>query len=185
MAAVMAPVAVGAKWPWTVQAAPTASVVPQELAKTNCDAFVPVTAMLVMVSVAAPVLVMVTVCEPLMVPTVTLLKDRLAGDSVTGVAAATPLPVNAMVCGDVVALSVMVTLAVIAPTIVGWKWPWMVHVAPTARVAPQLLAMANCEAFVPVTAMLVKVSAAVPVLVKTTDCDALQVPVVAEPKAML
>lgn len=93
---------------------------------------------------------------------------RLVADSVTGDVGATPVPVNDMVCGDVAALSVIVIAAVIAPVAVGAKWPWIEQLAPTARLDPQLLEKSNCEAFVPVTAMLVIVSAAVPVLVMVT-----------------
>ena len=120
IAAVMAPAVVGPKCPWMVQLAPIARVFPQEFAKTNCDALVPVTAMLVMETATVPVLVMVTVCVPLIVPSLTEPKARFVDESVTG--GATPVPVRATVWGDVVALSVMVTLAVIAPGAVGWKW---------------------------------------------------------------
>lgn len=59
-AAVNGPFVVGAKWPWMVQTTPTARLVPQLLAKTNDDAAVPVTAMLLIDNVAVPVLVMDT-----------------------------------------------------------------------------------------------------------------------------
>jgi len=49
----------------------------------------------------------------------------------------------------------------------------MVQLAPTATLVPQLLANTNEDAFVPVTAMLLTVNVAVPVLVRVTDCDAL------------
>ena len=95
MAAVAAPAVVGAKWPWMVQLAPTARLVPQELAKTNCDAFVPVTATLVIDKAAAPLLVNVTVWDSLVSPTVIDPKATLVDDSVTG--AGMPVPVRAMV----------------------------------------------------------------------------------------
>lgn len=79
-----------------------------------------------------------------------------------------PVPLRRMLCGDPLALSVIVTAAVNAPVIVGAKCPWIVQFAPTARLVPQLLAKMNEDAFVPVTAMLVIVNAAVPVLVMTT-----------------
>ena len=78
-----------------------------------------------------------------------------------------------IICGELVALSVMVTAAVTAPAAVGAKWPWMEQLAPTARLAPQLLAKAKEEVFVPVTVMLEMDNAAVPELVIVTDCDAL------------
>jgi len=73
-----------------------------------------------------------------------------------------------MVCGDPVALSVMVTAAASAPVAVGAKWPWMEQLAPAARLVPQVLAKTKEDALAPVTAMLVMVNAAVPVLVMVT-----------------
>ena len=69
-AAFNAPAVVGAKWPWIVQLAPAATLDPQLFAKTNEEAFAPVTAMLVIDKAAVPVLVIVTDWEPLDVPTV-------------------------------------------------------------------------------------------------------------------
>ena len=97
--------------------------------------------MLVMVSVAVPVLVSVTTWELLAEPTVTDPKDRLVAERVTG--GTTPAPVRAMVWGEPAALSVMVTAAVRAPPFVGAKWPWMVQLAPAARLVPQVLAKTN------------------------------------------
>jgi hypothetical protein len=91
------------------------------LAKTNEDASVPVTAMLVMVKAAVAVLVMVTDCELLAEPTAVAGKVRLVADNVTG--GTTPVPLNATVCGELAALSVMVMDAVSAPPAVGAKCP--------------------------------------------------------------
>jgi len=81
-----------------------------------------------------------------------------------------------MDCGDGVALSVMVMVAGAAPEAMGAKWPWMLQLAPTARLAPQLLAKTNCDAPAPVTAMLAIDKVAVPVLVNVTDWELLDVP---------
>ena len=89
------------------------------MAKINCEALAPVTAMLVIDSAALPVLVMVTACNPLQVSTVVPPNAMLVGASVTGVEEATPVPVNAMLCGEPVALSVMVMAADSAPVEVG------------------------------------------------------------------
>ena len=91
------------------------------LAKTNCEALAPVTAMLVIDSAAVPVLVMVTACNPLQVPTVVAPNAMLVGAKVTGVDDARPVPVNGMLCGELEALSVMVMAADSAPVEVGWK----------------------------------------------------------------
>ena len=74
------------------------------------------------------------------------------------------------------ALSVSVTAAVRAPAAAGAKCPWIEQFAPAARLVPQLFANTNEEASVPVTAMLVMPSVALPVLVKVTYSDALVVP---------
>jgi hypothetical protein len=170
MAAVNAPEAKGPKWPWMVQFAPAASVVPQLFAKTNEDAFAPVRAMLVMDSVASPELVRVSVADPLVLPTFTLPNESFEADRDTN-GTATPVPLSAIDCGDPAALSVMVMAAVSAPEAKGPKCPWIVQFAPAARVAPQLFAKTNEDAFVPVTAMLVIDNVAEPLLVSVTVCD--------------
>lgn len=104
-----------------MQFAPTARLVPQLLAKPNEGALVPVTAMLVIDKAAAPVLVIVTDCDALAVPTLTEPNERLFADSVTG--PGRPVPLSAMVCGEVTVLSVMAMAAVNAPVIKGLKLP--------------------------------------------------------------
>ena len=74
-----------------------------------------------MVSGAVPVLVTVAVWDTLDWPTVTEPKARLAAEIVTG--GATPVPLSAMLCGEVLALSVMVTAAANAPAAKGAKCP--------------------------------------------------------------
>jgi hypothetical protein len=96
-AAVAAPAAAGAKCPWIVQLAPTAKLVGQLFAKTNEDAFVPVTAILPIVNAAVPVLVIVSVSDPLSEPTLTVPNDKLVAESVTGAAGAVPVPLNRIV----------------------------------------------------------------------------------------
>jgi hypothetical protein len=61
----------------------------------------------------------------------------------------------------------------------------MVQFAPTARLVPQLLAKTNEDALTPVTAMLVKDKAAVPVLVMVTDCELLAEPTAVAGKVRL
>jgi len=73
-----------------------------------------------------------------------------------------------MLCGELFALSMMVTDAVAAPAAVGAKCPWIEQFAPTARLVPHELENTNEEALTPVTAMLEIVNAAVPVLVMVT-----------------
>jgi len=139
--AVTRPVAVGAKCPWIVQLAPIARLAPQLLPKTNEDAFVPVTAMPLTVKGELPTLVIVTCSDTLDVPTVVAANARLLGERV--IEEVTPVPLSAIVCGEVVSLSVMVTIAVMGPVAVGWKCPWITQLAPTVRVAPHVLLKTN------------------------------------------
>jgi len=118
MFALNAPTAVGSKCPWMVQLAAGARLTPHVFPNANEEAFVPVTAMLLMPSVQEPVLVRVTLCELVATPTISPPKDKLVDESDT-VVAPSPVPVSAMVCGEFVALSVMVIAAVIAPIDVG------------------------------------------------------------------
>ena len=59
------------------------------------------------------------------------------------------------------------------------------QLAPTARLVPQVLPNTNWFALVPVIVMLLIVNNALPELVMVTDCEALEVPTVVEPNAML
>jgi hypothetical protein len=82
-----------------LQFAPAARLVPQLFRNANADAFVPVTAMLLILTAPAPVLVSVTDCDALVAPTGTLPKDKLVAESDTVallVALLIPVPVNAM-----------------------------------------------------------------------------------------
>src|ERR1035438_10391512 len=170
-AAVSAPNTVGVKCPWMVQFAPAATLDPQVFANTNEEAPVPVRPMLGIARVALPVLVKVTCCDALSVPTFSLPNDKLVAESDTVVL--NPVPLSLIDCGEPLALSVMVTAAVSAPTTVGVKCPWMVQFAPAARLDPQVFANTNEEAFAPVRLMPVIARVAPPVLVKVTCCDAL------------
>lgn len=92
-----------------------------------------------------------------------------------------PVPLSAMLCGDPLALSVMVMFAVSAPVTPGAKCPWMVQLAPTARLVPQVFANTNEDASAPVTLMLEMSIVSTPVLVRVTDLDELAVPTVCVP----
>ena len=124
-----------------VQLAPTVRLAAQLLAKANSDAFVPVTAMLLICNTALPVLVSVTDCDSLGVFATTEPNARLFADRLTN--GSTPVPLNAILCGELVSLSVTVTVAVIAPVAVGAKCPWMLQLDPAARLDPQLLPNTN------------------------------------------
>ena len=83
------PEAMGLNVTAMVQLAPPATLDPQVLAWAKLV----LATMLVIVSVALPVLVRVTVCAALVVPTLTLLKVKLAGESWTA-GAVVPMPVR-------------------------------------------------------------------------------------------
>ena len=84
---------------------------------------------------------------------------------------ATPVPVRATVWGLPVALSVTVMVPGWLPVAVGVKVTVMVQLAPAATDVPQVLVWA----YGALAAMLVRLSAAVPVLVSVTVCAALVV----------
>ena len=117
-AAVSEPPSVGVKWPWMVQVPATGTVAAQLFANTNEEASVPVTAMLEMDKGMVPVLVRVTDCEALVAPTWVIPKARLVAVSDMEVP---PVPLRVMVCGEPLALSVMVIDAVNGPAADGVK----------------------------------------------------------------
>jgi len=176
MDAVRAPAAVGLNATLIVQFAPAATV-PHVLVSTKSPPFVPVTATEVTKSATLPLFVSVTVCGvPLVVPTGWLANVIDAGDNVAAGAPPTAVPVRLTDCGELPALSVMVMNAARVPFVVGLNVTLMVQPAPTAMVAPQLLVCEKSPPFAPVTAMLVLVSEAFPLLVSVTVCAALDVP---------
>src|ERR1035438_1455249 len=86
--------------------APAASEVPQVLISTNEVAFVPPSAMELMVAAAVPVLLTVTTWAALVAAVTVAGKAIEAGVSfTTGAAAAAPVPIRVTVCGEPVALS--------------------------------------------------------------------------------
>jgi hypothetical protein len=182
------PVAVGEKVTLIVQEPPAATgllveqVVPVE-ATAKALAFAPVIAMLAIVSAAVPVVLpRVTGSDPV-VPTIWLPNVRL--DEVTLATGAVPVPVKPTVCvlpATPLLLSVMVSVPLSGPVAVGEKVTLIVQEPPAAtgllveQVVP-VEATAKALAFAPVIAMLLMVSAAVPVaLLRVTDSDPLVVP---------
>jgi hypothetical protein len=89
-----------------------------------------------------------------------------------------PVPVRLTDCGLLEALSVMLSLPDRAPEAVGLKVTLMLQLAPAATELPQVLVCAKSLLFVPVTAMLARLSGALPVFERVTDCAALVVPTV-------
>lgn len=95
---------------------------------------VPLIEMLLIVSAAVPLLVNVTVLAALVVLMTWFPKARLAGLSVTAGAGATPVPLNATLCGLPAALSLIETLALSLLLVLGLKVTLIVHFAPAASV---------------------------------------------------
>ncbi len=95
--------------------------------------------MLLIVSVAVPLLVSVTACAALVLPTCWLPKLRLVLERVTaGAAGATPVPVRLTLCGLPAALSVIDTVPVRVPVAVGVNVTLIVQLAAAATDAPQV-----------------------------------------------
>ena len=183
--ALFAPVDVGASFTPKKQLLPALMVLvlnehagvapPVGATRVNSAAFVPVSVMPVMLSVAVPVLVNCTFVTALVVPTFWPLKAMLAGARVTAGAGAVPVPVRGTVCGLPGASSVTLTLATRAPVAVGAKltprkqWlPAAKLLAPVgqAGVAPPAGATKlKSPGFAPVFVMLVMFKVAVPELV--------------------
>ena len=165
-AAARVPEAEGVKSTAIVQLAPAATEVPQLLVCAKLLALAPVTARLVRFKVLAPVLVSVTVCTVLVIAIDSLPKDKLLGETLTVGDVLAPVPERLTVWEPPTALSVMVNKAARVPLADGVKVKVMVHLAPAARVEPQLLAWAKSPALAPEVAMLVMFNAAVPELVR-------------------
>src|ERR1700683_356416 len=92
----------------------------------------------------------------------------------TGLAGgATPVPLSATVCGLEGSLSLMVSVPVRVPPVVGVNVTWIVQLEETATLAPQLFVSPKS----PDAEMLEIVSGAEPLFVSVTGCGALVVPV--------
>jgi hypothetical protein len=161
------PCTAGTKRALIVQLPPAASEVPQVFEVRKSAGFAPVNAMLEMARGTVLVLVNVTDWALLTTPTVKSPNDILVAESVG--AGTYPVPPSVMVWGELLASSMILTVAASAPTTPGVNMALIVQFPPTATLVPQVLVTANEEAPAPETAMLEIASGAVPVLVKVTD----------------
>jgi hypothetical protein len=144
--ALFVPVEVGVNVTLTVQVAPAASVAPQVVVRANWLASVPVRVIAlapppVKTRSAVPVLLMVTDCAVLVTVVRWLPKLRLVG--LTPMIGVVPVPLNATLFGLPAALCAMLTLALLAPVLVGVNVTDTVQFAPTASDAPQVVVRAN------------------------------------------
>ena len=126
--------------------------------------------MLLIVSVAVPVFASVKVCGALVLPRVTGPKAQDVGVSDTP--GCTPVPVSVTICGLVMSESVIVSVPVRTPVVVGAKTTLMRQLRPARRVVPQFV---ESEKFA-VQVMLLIVSVVVPTFDSVTVCAALRVP---------
>lgn len=116
-----------------------------------------------------PVLLTTTDCEALEEPTFWLENVREFVLRLTiGTGAGTPVPERDTVCGDPLALSVIVIEAERAPVLEGVKIMDKVQLSPAPRLAPQGLLNPKSPELAPVTAIEAKVSVALPELVTRT-----------------
>jgi len=132
--ALRAPVAVGLNVTLKVQLAPAAKEAPQVCVCKKFPALVPVIAIELIVSAAVPTLVRVTVLAALVVPTVTVPKLKLVGDSL----AVVPTPLSGTTCGLPGALSVTLKEALRVPVAAGLNVTLKVQLAPAAKDVPQV-----------------------------------------------
>jgi len=136
----------------------------------------PVTATLLIVRVADPVLVSVAGCAPLVLPTFVLVKVREAGATLAEFV--TPVPDRAAVWGLPVALSLTVKVAVLLPTAAGVNVTLIVQLAPAARLEPQVWVCAKSPLSVPLIAMLLMLTEEAVPLLKVSACAALLMPTI-------
>jgi len=161
------PEAVGVNVTEIVQLAPAATAVPQVFIAAKS----PETAIEVIETATVPEFERVTVCAALVAPVGSEVNVRLVGERFTdveGVVCAVPVPDNATLCGELDALSVRETEALMAPEADGANVIWMVHDAPLASVEPQPLDIWKAELLAPVSATAVMFSVAPPELVSVT-----------------
>ena len=129
---VRVPVIVGVKVTLMVQLAPAESVPGQAFVWAKS----PVTEMPEMVTAELRLLVKVKAIPKLVVPTIRLGNVAELGDRATG---RTPVPLRLIVCGLLLALSLIVTEPVAVPVVEGLNVMLIVQLAPASTDVPQVL----------------------------------------------
>jgi hypothetical protein len=114
----------------------------------------------VSVNAADPVLLTVTVCAAVVCPTGSFPKE--SDDAETVACAAVAVPLNATVCGVAAALSLTLMDAASAPLTDGVNPTEMAHEAEGASVAPQVVVYGNELEAVPLLAIAIPLSVALP-----------------------
>src|SRR5690349_8225878 len=156
---VLAPALSGVNVTETVQLSPGSSVAPQVVVSVKSEPFSPPNAIPVISSNAVPLFVRVTVNGWLDVPTFTLPKSTLAGDSVTS-GTATPTPVRVTVCGLPASTSVKTSVPLRMPATVGVNVTVTAQLSPGSRLTPHVVVWVKS----PVTAIPLIASGVAPAL---------------------
>src|ERR1700734_725290 len=146
-----------------VHVAAGASELPQLFVCAKAEEFAPVTVTPLMFNASVPGLESVLVIAALVVPAEVLGKVRLVGDKTAcATSASVPVPANAIVCGDVAALSATLMEAEKVPVAAGRNKAEIVQLAPADREMPQLFVAAKSAAFAPASVMPERFSVSVP-----------------------
>lgn len=98
------------------------------------------------------------------------------------VLAVTPVPVSEAVCGEPVALSATLSVAVSVPVVVGVKVRTMLQLLVAASVVPQVVVSLKDVALVPVSEIAMPVSVALPGFESVMVCVAEEVATVVDAK---
>jgi hypothetical protein len=180
------PDVVGAKTTLAVQLDEAANEEPHVLLDIRkSPGLAPENAMLVIDSDVDPLLVSVTALAAPLLPTATDTQFKLVGETDALPELVAPVPDSAIFCGLLLALSVKVSVALLAPAAPGLKVSKTVQLDEAARLLPQvLLEIEKSPAFVPEIAMLLIVIDEVCPLDKVADFAALVVPVVTLPNTI-
>src|SRR5580704_3763019 len=120
----------------------------------------------------------VTVATTVVVSPALMVSEEGEIETVNAVTGTVPVPVMGTSWGEVTLLSATLRFADSAAWVVGVKVTLMVQLAPAARVPlgePQVFVCEKSEAFVPVNEMVMVVRDPVPLLVKVTGCERLEV----------
>lgn len=194
--AVRVPDALGVNVTEIVQEAPAASVLGlsgQVVVRAKSVGLAPVMDMLLIVSGPLPVFLSVDDCAALVVAIACVPKVSVPGVSETagpegGGDVELPVPLSAAACGLPDASSVIVRLALRLPVADGENVTDTEQEAPAGTVlglVGHVVVHPKSPGFVPDTAMLESVSAAVPEFVSVTGAGKLDVPICCEPKLRL
>src|SRR5437879_8122531 len=156
---VRVPVAVGEKVTFMVQLAPAVTLPTQLSVSAKSEAFAPLKARPETVNATLPVLLKVMPLAGLANPTISFVNVRPFAERLAIREGSIPVPASRAASWLPVTLLVMVSAPVRLPAAAGVKVTLMVQLAPAATLPTQLSVSEKSEEFVPLTAMLVMLSA--------------------------